>query len=362
MPFIRYASIARSWGMFESQTAGQDRGVIFYRDVSRRASSRAKGSSPTSAPSVAGPGPTGPTRDCHPPSTLLQWGPRVPENSSAWAGTRESTAEGAAMTRRLLAISLMIAAILAPGLTRAQDSAPRNAAYTLRPEWNIETARSGRAHVVGLPLQHQRNHGRRQRSPPSRPAHPQRRGQPNPALPSLRRRPRSRPSGLRDPNPHRHANGPRRGRIRGLGPRMPLAGRIRAHLLRWRPRPGAQRRETTPRARPSGAASQLDPSPPASPLFANGARTRRAPDPFPRPPPPPGDRRRFASNLLRVAEAANPDFVAPSRGPAGSGSACPAGSLRPGPARLSAGTRGRPTRTRTPAATRVRSSRSPARP
>ena len=53
------------------------------------------------------------------------------------------------MTRRLLAISVTIAAILAPGLTRAQDSAPRNAAYTLRPEWNIETARSGRAHVVG---------------------------------------------------------------------------------------------------------------------------------------------------------------------------------------------------------------------
>ena len=53
------------------------------------------------------------------------------------------------MPRRLLAISLMITAILAPGLTRAQDSAPRNAAYTLRPEWNIETTRSGRAHVVG---------------------------------------------------------------------------------------------------------------------------------------------------------------------------------------------------------------------
>src|SRR5678815_4588159 len=34
----------------------------------------------------------------------------------------------------------------------------------------------------------------------------------------------------------------------------------RAHLPRWRPRPGAQRRETTPRARSSGAASQLDPS------------------------------------------------------------------------------------------------------
>ena len=53
------------------------------------------------------------------------------------------------MGRRLLAISLTITAILAPGLAGAQDSAPRNAAYTLRPEWNIETARSGRAHVVG---------------------------------------------------------------------------------------------------------------------------------------------------------------------------------------------------------------------
>jgi hypothetical protein len=53
------------------------------------------------------------------------------------------------MTRRLLAISLTITAILAPGLTCAQDSAPRNAAYTLRPEWNIETTQRGRAHVVG---------------------------------------------------------------------------------------------------------------------------------------------------------------------------------------------------------------------
>jgi ABC-type dipeptide/oligopeptide/nickel transport system permease subunit len=32
----------------------------------------------------------------------------------------------------------------------------------------------------------------------------------------------------------------------------------KAHLLRWRPRPHAQRRETTPRVRPSGAASHLD--------------------------------------------------------------------------------------------------------
>ena len=38
------------------------------------------------------------------------------------------------------------------------------------------------------------------------------------------------------------------------------AADTRRHLLRWRPRPGAQRRATTPRARPSGAASHLDPS------------------------------------------------------------------------------------------------------
>ena len=35
---------------------------------------------------------------------------------------------------------------------------------------------------------------------------------------------------------------------------------IRAHLLRWRPRPHAQRTGSTPRVRPSGAALQLDPS------------------------------------------------------------------------------------------------------
>src|SRR6185295_8778171 len=42
---------------------------------------------------------------------------------------------------------------------------------------------------------------------------------------------------------------------------------IRAHLLRWRPRLHAQRRETTPRVQPSGAASQLDPSPRSSRCF-----------------------------------------------------------------------------------------------
>src|SRR5881397_391267 len=34
----------------------------------------------------------------------------------------------------------------------------------------------------------------------------------------------------------------------------------KAHLLRWRPRSHAQRTESTPRVRPSGAASQLTPS------------------------------------------------------------------------------------------------------
>ena len=40
---------------------------------------------------------------------------------------------------------------------------------------------------------------------------------------------------------------------------------LRAHLLRWRPRPRAQRTGSTPRARTSGAASQLDPSHRSSP-------------------------------------------------------------------------------------------------
>ena len=51
---------------------------------------------------------------------------------------------------------------------------------------------------------------------------------------------------------------------------------IRAHLLRWRPRPHAQRRETTPRVPPSGAASQLDLSRP--PAGACRRPTRAASD------------------------------------------------------------------------------------
>ena len=46
----------------------------------------------------------------------------------------------------------------------------------------------------------------------------------------------------------------------------PAGGAIRAHLLRWRPRQPAQRRATTPRRLPSGAASQLDLSPPPAAL------------------------------------------------------------------------------------------------
>ena len=44
----------------------------------------------------------------------------------------------------------------------------------------------------------------------------------------------------------------------------------KAHLLRWRPRPHAQRRETTPRVRPSGAASHLD-------LFEHPAALQQSP-------------------------------------------------------------------------------------
>jgi NitT/TauT family transport system permease protein len=43
--------------------------------------------------------------------------------------------------------------------------------------------------------------------------------------------------------------------------------RIRAHLLRWRPRQPAQRTASTPRRLPSGAASHLDPSPRSSSVW-----------------------------------------------------------------------------------------------
>ena len=46
---------------------------------------------------------------------------------------------------------------------------------------------------------------------------------------------------------------------------------IRAHLLRWRPRQPAQRTESTPRRLPSGAASQLDPSPRSSRVSPTGS-------------------------------------------------------------------------------------------
>ena len=49
------------------------------------------------------------------------------------------------------------------------------------------------------------------------------------------------------------------------------SARIRAHLLRWRPRQPAQRTESTPRRLPSGAASPLDPSPRASWVSPTGS-------------------------------------------------------------------------------------------
>jgi hypothetical protein len=73
---------------------------------------------------------------------------------------------------------------------------------------------------------------------------------------------------------------------RAASPRLARRPPIRVHLLRWRPRPGAQRRATTSRARPSGAASQLDPS------------RRPAPAPVLLPPRPVADRR-----VVRYAHA-----------------------------------------------------------
>ena len=65
----------------------------------------------------------------------------------------------------------------------------------------------------------------------------------------------------------RRARGPMASRQTRDDPRSPREGQhpparatIRAHLLRWRPRPPAQRTESTPRRLPSGANKQLDPS------------------------------------------------------------------------------------------------------
>jgi hypothetical protein len=56
-----------------------------------------------------------------------------------------------------------------------------------------------------------------------------------------------------------------------MPPSPSARARIRAHLLRWRPRQPAQRTESTPRRLPSGAASQLDPSPRSSRASATGS-------------------------------------------------------------------------------------------
>src|SRR5215472_11969259 len=50
----------------------------------------------------------------------------------------------------------------------------------------------------------------------------------------------------------------------------------RAHLLRWRPRPHAQRTGSTPRVRPAGAASNLGPfEQPAGPTASPVTRAQR---------------------------------------------------------------------------------------
>ena len=56
--------------------------------------------------------------------------------------------------------------------------------------------------------------------------------------------------------------------------------RIRAHLLRWRPRQPAQRTASTPRRLPSGAASHLDPSPRSSRVSPTGCSSEDGPTRF----------------------------------------------------------------------------------
>ena len=72
-----------------------------------------------------------------------------------------------------------------------------------------------------------------------------------------------------------------RGRPGRLSPRRaPTLRRraaIRAHLLRWRPRPGAQRTDSTPRARPSGAASHMAPSRRPAPAWPSSTACPRGP-------------------------------------------------------------------------------------
>ncbi len=52
------------------------------------------------------------------------------------------------MLRHALSISLMVAGVLAPGLASAQTSMAA-AGWVLRPEWSIQTGRTGRPRVVG---------------------------------------------------------------------------------------------------------------------------------------------------------------------------------------------------------------------
>ena len=148
------------WGMFESQTAGQDRGVIFYRDVSRRASPRARGCPTSRSDPSCERDPDRPdrARDCHPPSTLLQWdrGKHCGRSSDDQTTTRDQPDDHRDPGPR-------------PHPRAGQRPEERGLHAAARVEHRDRPVRSRPR--GGLPLQHQRNHGRRQRSPPSRPAH-----------------------------------------------------------------------------------------------------------------------------------------------------------------------------------------------
>ena len=78
---------------------------------------------------------------------------------------------------------------------------------------------------------------------------------------------------------HGHLEGPPGPLPRPVRGRLAARALRRVHLLRWRPRPHAQRTESTPRVRPSGAASHMDPSQRSRRCFPTGfsGASRRKP-------------------------------------------------------------------------------------
>jgi hypothetical protein len=92
--------------VFENWTAGQDRGVIFYRDVSQRASREGEFPYSRLRPFATRPGPTGLNAGLPSAVYSAAMGPSVLENSSAWGDTREGMTMANRMVRTPEDVSL----------------------------------------------------------------------------------------------------------------------------------------------------------------------------------------------------------------------------------------------------------------